>query len=495
MSFAQQLFRRKTAADVIADAEHGEHQLKRTLGAFDLAMLGIGAIIGAGIFSAVKDMIVGTDQVPGAGPAVMISFVLTALTCGFAALCYAEIAAMVPTAGSAYTYAYLAFGELIAWIIGWDLIIEYAIGNIYLAQSWGDYLGSLLRATAGVDFPAWLRMDLQTATAAAGEHPEWFAGLPRIGGYVMSFNFPAFLVTMLLTVLLVRGVRESARVNTLMVVLKVGLVLLFVIVGATAIDTANWKPFAPGGVKGIWGGAALGFFAYIGFDAVSTAAEETRDPQRNIPRGMIGSLIVCTVLYVAVAAVLTGIVPSSALTEQDPLAQALRVAGFKGTSIIIAGGGVIAFTAVLLVFQLGQARIFMVMSRDGLLPKAFARVHPRFRTPHVGTILTGLFVALASSVLTPNQAIKLCNIGTLFAFVLVSLGVIALRKLEPNRHRPFKVPGYPLTPLLSAGCCIALMFGLERSNWLRLLVWLAIGLVIYFSFGMRNSRLAKRAAS
>jgi APA family basic amino acid/polyamine antiporter len=491
MSLVQQLFRRKSAADVLADAAHGEHQLKRTLGAIDLAMLGIGAIIGAGIFSAIKDMIVGTAQVPGAGPAVMISFVLTALTCGFAALCYAEIAAMVPTAGSAYTYAYLAFGELIAWIIGWDLIIEYAIGNIYLAQSWGDYLGSLLRALFGVDFPAWLRMDVQTAAAAAVEHPEWFEGLPRPFGHVLSFNLPAFLITALITVLLVVGVRESARANALMVVLKVGLVLLFIGVGATAVDTANWTPFAPGGVKGVWGGAALGFFAYIGFDAVSTAAEETRDPQRNIPRGMIGSLVVCTVLYIAVAAVLTGIVPASALTEQDPLAQALRVAGFEGTSITIAAGGVVAFTAVLLVFQLGQARIFMVMSRDGLLPKAFARVHPRFRTPHVGTILTGLFVALASSAITPNQAIKLCNIGTLFAFVLVSLGVIVLRSLEPDRPRPFKVPGYPITPLISAGCCIALMFGLERSNWLRLLVWLGVGLLVYFVYGLRNSRLAR----
>ncbi len=496
MSFLAQLMRRKLTGDVLADMERPENALKRSLGAFDLAMLGVGAVIGAGIFSSIGDMVAGNQQTLGAGPAVVISFLLTALTCGLAALCYAEIAAMVPTAGSAYTYSYLAFGELIAWIIGWDLIMEYAIGNIYLAHSWGEYLGSLTRALWGVDFPAWLRMDLQTANAAAmsDELRTALADAPRLAGYALAFNLPAFLVTMLLTVLLVIGVRESARANAGMVVFKVALVLVFIGVGASAVRAENWVPFAPNGFPGIWSAAAMGFFSYIGFDAVSTAAEETRDPQRNLPRGMIWSLALCTVLYIATAFVFTGILPVDKVTGQDPLAEALRVAGFTKTAAWVALGAVVAMTAVLLVFQLGQARIFLVMARDGLLPKAFAKVHPRFRTPYIGTILTGLFVAFGATVITPSQAIHLCNIGTLFAFVLVSIGVIALRIREPDRVRPFKVPGYPVTPLLSAGACIWLMFGLERSNWTRLGVWLLVGLLVYFGYGMRNSVLARRSA-
>jgi APA family basic amino acid/polyamine antiporter len=483
------LFRRKTTADMLAEAQQSEHSLKRTLGAFDITMLGVGAIIGAGIFASFGQAAAGADGLLGAGPALILSYLLTAVACGFAALCYAEIAAMVPIAGSAYTYSYIAFGEVIAWIIGWDLTIEYAVGNIYVAASWADYLRSFLRGTLGVDFPAWLATDLQTAAKT----PEIAASAPHIGDFVVAFNLPAFLITTLLSVLLVIGVKESARFNTGMVVFKLILVVGFVIVGSFFVDQKNWTPFAPNGWKGIWTGASIAFFSYIGFDAVSTAAEETRNPQKDLPRGIIGSLIICTVLYVVTAAVLTGLVPYHQLGTADPLAHALELLGFKRLASIMAIGAVVAMTAVLLAFQLGQPRIFMAMARDGLLPPAFGRVHPRFRTPYVGTIITGVIVSISPSLLTESQALELTNIGTLFAFVLVSLGVIVLRLREPERERPFRVPGYPVTPLLSAGCCILLMLGLPASNWWRFAIWLALGLAIYMAYGRKHSRLALAA--
>jgi basic amino acid/polyamine antiporter, APA family len=484
------LFRRKSAADVLGDAQAAEHSLKRTLGAFDITMLGVGAIIGAGIFASFGQAAAGGDGRLGAGPALILSYLLTAVACGFAALCYAEIAAMVPIAGSAYTYSYLAFGEVVAWIIGWDLTIEYAVGNIYVAASWADYMRSFLRGTFGIDFPAWLATDLQTAANA----PEIAAVAPHIGDFVVAFNLPAFLITLLLTILLIIGVKESARVNTGMVIFKVLLVLVFVIVGSFFVDQDNWTPFAPNGWKGIWTGASIAFFSYIGFDAVSTAAEETRDPQKDLPRGIIGSLVICTVLYIATAAVLTGLVPYQKLATADPLAHALELLGFHHLASFMALGAVVAMTAVLLAFQLGGTRIFFAMARDGLLPPSFCRVHPRFRTPYVGTAITGTVVSLAPSILTESQALELTNIGTLFAFVLVSLGVIALRLREPDRPRPFRVPGYPVTPLLSAGCCILLMLGLPASNWWRFGIWLLLGLAIYFAYGRKRSRLAGRPA-
>jgi APA family basic amino acid/polyamine antiporter len=480
------LFRRKSAADVLGDAQPTEHSLKRTLGAFDITMLGVGAIIGAGIFASFGQAAAGGDGLLGAGPALMLSYLLTAVACGFAALCYAEIAAMVPIAGSAYTYSYIAFGEVVAWIIGWDLTIEYAVGNIYVAASWADYLRSFLRGTLGVDFPAWLATDLQTAANT----PEIAAQAPHLGGFVVAFNLPAFFITALLTVLLVIGVKESARFNTGIVIFKVLLVLGFIVVGSFFVDKANWTPFAPNGWKGVWTGASIAFFSYIGFDAVSTAAEETRNPQKDLPRGIIGSLVICTVLYIATAAVLTGLVPYQKLATADPLAHALELLGFRHLASFMALGAVVAMTAVLLAFQLGGTRVFFAMARDGLLPPAFSRVHPRFRTPYVGTIITGIVVALAPSLLTESQALELTNIGTLFAFVLVSLGVIALRLRDPDRPRPFRVPGYPVTPLLSAGCCILLMAGLPASNWWRFGIWLAMGLVIYLAYGRKRSRLA-----
>ncbi|MFO0981143.1 MAG: amino acid permease [Planctomycetota bacterium] len=315
---------------------------------------------------------------------------------------------------------------------------------------------------------------------------------PRIGGWVVAVNSPAAAITVFLTVLLVIGVKESARFNAVMVAIKMLLIAAFIAIGFGHVDVKRWQPFVPNGFTGVWHGAALGFFSYIGFDAVSTASEETRNPQKDIPRGMVWSLVICTVLYIVTAAVLTGIVPWNELKQsQDPLANAFERIGLTGAATALAFGAVIAMTAVLLVFQLGQTRIFMVMARDGLLPPTFARVHPKFRTPYIGTIFTGVFVAVMCSLITPDQAISLCNIGTLFAFLLVSLGVIVLRKREPTRERPFRVPGYPVTPLISALACVGLMFGLEGSNWLRLLVWLLIGLVIYFGYSRRHSTLAR----
>jgi APA family basic amino acid/polyamine antiporter len=506
------LFLRKVTADV-ADPEARGPELKRVLGAFDLTLLGIGAIVGAGLFSSIKDMITGTAVLAGAGPAVVVSYALTALACGCAALCYAEIAAMVPVSGSAYSYAYAAFGELIAWIIGWDLVIEYAIGNVYVAQSWGDYFQTFLTGLhASWQLPAWLTKDFQSATqlvdgatatladAAAGTDAKAAAhavlaawsGVPRIGGWVLSCNLPATAITIALTVLLFVGVKESARANAVMVVLKLTLIAVFLAIGVGHVDPRNWTPFAPNGVHGIWQAAALGFFSYIGFDAVSTTAEETRNPHKDVPRGLIWSLVVCTALYMATAVVLTGVVPVDKIRSHDPLAEAFLVMGLRGGATAFALGAVVAMTAVLLVFQLGQTRIFMVMARDGLLPRVFAAVHPRRRTPHVSIWVTGLLVALACNVLTPGQAIGLTNIGTLLAFVLVSLGVVVLRVREPARARPFQVPGYPVTPIVSALACLVLMGGLETSNWLRLALWLQLGLIVYASFGFRHSSLRRR---
>jgi len=488
-----QLLRRKPADAAVGEGgeEGGARGLRRSLGAFDLTLLGVGAIVGAGIFSSVGEMAAGSARHAGAGPALIISYLLTAVACGLCALCYAEIAAMVPVAGSAYTYSYVALGEIFAWIIGWDLIIEYAVGNIYVAQSWADYLRSFLLGAFGADFPAWMATDLQTVA----HDPALRAVAPVLhtpfGALVVGFNLPALLIVAALTIVLVRGVRESARLNAAMVLFKLVLVLGFVGIGAAYVQPAHWHPFAPHGFRGVWTGASLAFFSYIGFDAVSTLGEEARVPQRDLPRGMLWSLGICTVVYVAVSAVMTGLVPYEQLATGDPLSRALRVAGLDRVATVMSLGAVIAVTAVLLVFQLGQPRILYAMARDGLLPPAFARVHGRFRTPALGTILTGVFVGLAPTFLTQDQALELTNIGTLFAFLLVALGVIALRVREPQRARPFRCPGYPVTPALAALSCLALIAGLPSTNWWRFGVWLAVGLVIYFRYGARRSRLAR----
>lgn len=471
-------------------AEYKTSQLKRVLSVWDLIGLGIGAIIGAGIFATVGTAAAGDPARPGAGPGIILSFVLTAAVCGLAALCYAEMAAMVPIAGSAYTYAYATLGEIFAWIIGWDLIIEYAVGNVAVAISWSGYFCELLRGL-GVTVPAWASTDLRTALAS----PEILAAAPRVLGIPVVVNLPAMGIVLLLTWVLVRGIRESSRTNAVMVVTKLAVLAFFVVVGLFYVQPENYKPFLPNGWHGVWAGAAIVFFAYIGFDAVSTAAEECRNPARDLPRGIIGSLVISTLIYVAVAAVVTGMVPWTELATAEPLTVAMNRYNLGWAAGIVAVGSVAAHTAVLLVFQLGQPRIFYAMARDGLLPQAFARVHPKYRTPHVTTILTGVVVAAFAGFANIEEMVDLTNIGTLFAFALVSAGVVALRVTNPQAPRPFRVPFSPWLPLLSVAACLGLALGLPRVTWLRFFGWLALGLLVYVFYGRRFSQLRKLNAA
>ena len=492
----KQLFRTKSLDALVHEGEEPKHQLKRVLGAFDVVMLGIGAIIGAGIFATIGTAAAGDAMRPGAGPALMLSFVLTAIACGFAALCYAEFSAMVPISGSAYTYSYGTLGELVAWIIGWDLIIEYAVGNVAVAISWANYFKTFV-AGFGINIPDWMSIDYRTAAKIPGllEHA------PHIFGVPIVFNLPAFSIVALITVVLVLGIRESSRLTTIMVIIKLAVLGLFIWVGFHYVKPANWVPFAPNGWAGIQAGAAVVFFAYIGFDAVSTVAEEVKNPKRDLPIGIIGSLIVSTIVYILVAGVFTGIIPYPALvktlstSQAEPLTLAIQYANIKnwGNFLvgIIAFGSVIAHTAVLLVFQLGQPRIFFSMARDGLLPQSFAKVHPKYRTPYVTTILTGLIVGVTAMFTTIDEMVDLTNIGTLFAFMLVCAGIIILRKKEPDRPRGFRTPWVPLLPLLGIAACLYLVLGLPWITWIRFAGWLLIGLVVYFSYGYKRSLLRK----
>ncbi len=501
-----QLFAVKPLHQLTSDVDpHGGPRLARTLGPVQLISLGIGAIIGAGIFSTVGSAAAGGANHLGAGPALIISFILTAVACGFAALCYAEFASMVPVAGSAYTYSYATLGELVAWIIGWDLIIEYAIGNVAVAISWSGYFQELLRGL-GITWPVWLGIDYRTAYRALAEYQaaggatadlapnvirnaEAVLNAPHIAGIPLLFNLPAFLAVMGITWVLVRGVRESAGFNTAMVVLKLVIIAFFLGVGVFYVQPENWTPFAPNGFAGISSAAAIIFFAYIGFDAVSTAAEETKDPQRNMPIGMIGSLVICTVIYMAVAIVLTGLTPWTQLGTAEPLATAFSTRGMHWVSGIISLGAVFATTSVLIVFQMGQPRIFFSMARDGLLPQWAAKVHPKYKTPHVTTILTGVFVGLLAGLANIDEIVELTNIGTLFAFVLVAIGILVLRHTNPDAPRPFRAPLVPLVPALAILSCGYLMFQLPWQTWERFFIWLAIGLVVYFAYGYRHSKL------
>ncbi len=476
------------------ESEDPSKQLKRTLGALDVTLLGIGAIVGAGIFATIGTAAAGDLARPGAGPALMLSFVLTAVACGFAALCYAEFAAMVPISGSAYTYSYGTLGELVAWIIGWDLIIEYAVGNVAVAISWANYFKTLV-AGFGIHIPDWMSTDYTTA----GKIPGLFESAPHIFGVPIVFNLPAFAIVALITVVLVIGVKESARMNATMVIIKLIILGFFIYVGAHYVKPENWTPFAPNGWSGIQAGAAVVFFAYIGFDAVSTVAEEVKNPKRDLPVGIIGSLIICTILYIGVAAVFTGIIPYQALvhmlaTQQaEPLTLAFQYANIqKNANLfigIIAFGSVIAHTAVLLVFQLGQPRIFFSMARDGLLPQKFAEVHPKFRTPYFATILTGLVVGVTAMFTSIDEMVDLTNIGTLFAFILVCIGIIILRKKEPDRPRSFRVPFVPYIPLMGVAACFYLMMGLPWITFVRFAGWLIVGMFVYRSYGFKHSKL------
>jgi APA family basic amino acid/polyamine antiporter len=501
------LFRVKPLDAILQDAEEPEHQLKRALGPVQLTLFGIGAIIGAGIFATIGTAAAGDANRPGAGPALMVSFVITAIVCAFTALCYAEFASMVPISGSAYTYSYATLGEVIAWIIGWDLIIEYAVGNIAVAISWANYFKTLVAglripgiAPNGIIIPDWISMDYRTAAKVPGV----YESAPHIFGKPIIFNILAVGIVTLITVVLIWGIRESARFNAVMVGIKILVLTFFIVVGFTYVQPANWKPFNPNGFAGISAGAAIVFFAYIGFDAVSTVAEETRNPKRNLPIGIIASLIICTLFYAVVACVFTGLISYPELkaklaTEQaEPLTMALQHVGQQfhtdlGWAIgIVAFGSVIAHTAVLLVFQLGQPRIFFSMARDGLLPKVFYRVHPRFRTPHISTIITGVFVAAFAAVASIDEMVDLTNIGTLFAFILVCAGIIVLRVKDPSRERPFRVPFGLVIPVLGIISCLYLIYYLPPTSWLRFAAWLNVGFVIYVGYGAVHSRLTGR---
>jgi len=496
-----QLLRTKSIDQLVAQAEAPERRLRKSLGPWSLTALGVGAVIGTGIFvltgtaaagetvaipsllkAPVLDLLLHGRRAlaaigrPGAGPGIALSYLLTAVACGFAALCYAELASMIPIAGSAYTYAYATLGEIFAWIIGWDLILEYAIGNTAVAVGFSGYFNDLLQNLLGVSLP-----------------PRWSTPPIAGGAYTGSwFNVPATLVMFVLTVLLVLGVREGARANAVMVGIKVAAILVFVFGAARAVRTEHWHPFLPNGFQGVLTGAAIVFFSYIGFDSISTAAEECKRPQRDLPLGIISTLVICAVLYVAVALVLTGIADWRTLNNAAPVANALKPLGMEQVRRWVSIGAIAGMLSVLLVFQYGQARIWFAMSRDGLLPPVFSRIHPRFQTPHVSTWIAGAAAGIPAGIWDIGTFADLTNIGTLFAFVVVSAGVILLRRRQPNRRRAFRVPWVPLLPLVSAGSCLVLMASLPLETWIRFFVWLTIGLGIYVLYGRKHSEFGRK---
>jgi len=478
-------------------AQSGEHSLKRVLGPINLVTLGIGAIIGTGIF-----VLTGQAAAAHAGPAIVISMIVAGLASALAGLCYSEFASTVPIAGSAYTYGYATLGEFVAWVIGWDLILEYALGAATVAVGWSGYLTSILH-DLGLQFPA--------AFSAA---PGTLVPIAEGGAVTAVFNLPAVLISLAVTSLLVIGIQESANVNSVIVVVKVAVVIAVIIAGAAFVNSANWHPFIPAntgrfgeyGWSGIFRGAAVIFFAYIGFDAVSTAAQEAKNPQRDMPIGILGSLVVCTILYVLVSGVMVGLVPYTKLGVAAPMAVAIDAASERaaGTSwagflnvmpILVKLGALAGLSSVMVVMMLGQPRIFFSMANDGLLPGWAKKVHPRFRTPHVTTIVTGIAVSIAAG-FTPIKILgELVSIGTLMAFVIVSIGVIFLRYQRPELHRPFKTPLVPLVPILSAVVSLTLMFSLPHETWERLIIWMIIGIVLYFSYGYWHSQVRKAGAA
>ena len=475
----QGIMARKSVAAIMESSTEG-HQLSKTLGPVSITAMGIGAIIGAGIF-----VLTGTAAAEYAGPAIMLSFVLGGIACAFVGLCYSELAAMLPVAGSTYTYTYATLGELFAWIIGWDLILEYAMGASTVAVGWSGYIVSLLH-NVGFDVPPTLAAAPGTVIKLAG------------GGTATGIvNLPAAFIVVVLTTLLVLGTKESARLNNVMVAVKLTVVVAFLALGAAYVSPAHWHPFIPAstgsfghyGWSGILRGSAVVFFAFIGFDAVSTAAQEARNPQRDMPVGILGSLVICTLLYIAVAAVLTGLVPYTDLNVSDPIAKGVDVIGLTWFSVLIKIGALTGLTTVILVLLYGQSRIFYTMSHDGLLPGLFAHVHPRLQTPYLSQILIGAIVAVVATLTPINILGEMVSIGTLFAFVLVCGSVIYLRRSNSETFRPFRVPGVPLVPILGILFCLLLMAGLPLVTWLRLVVWLIIGLVLYVSYGRSHSAL------
>ena len=515
---ARQIFATKSIDKLISESELPENALRKTLGPVSLTALGIGAVIGSGIFTVIGTAIGGNPSAikdwkgspivdliwgalhhtsgvvagrPGAGPALALSLVLVAIVCALTGLCYAELASMIPIAGSAYTYTYATMGELIAWIIGWDLILEYAFSNMSVSVGFAAHV---------VDLLDWLGIHLDPKWLSPAYLPQ---GLQDLSGKIdifpigwhFGFDIPAFIIVLLLTVLLVRGIRESARTNNIMVLVKICAILLFVSFGMSFIKTSNYHPFSPNGFTGVLAGGSIIFFTYIGFDSVSTASEECRNPRRDVPIGIIATLVVCTILYVGVAAVLTGMVPwQSVAGDGAPVVTALkRLSLMPGghrlhwVRFAVLIGALVGMISSILVFQLGQARVWFAMSRDGLLPSVFSKLHPKFRTPAFATWVAGILVAIPSGLFDVGSFAEMSNIGTLFAFVLVSIGVMVLRYKDPGRHRGFRVPFGPVIPILSTMFCILLMAGLPAVTWVRFFVWLVIGLFVYFFYSRKRS--------
>ncbi|HTF23683.1 MAG TPA: amino acid permease [Candidatus Limnocylindria bacterium] len=506
-----ELFRCKSIDQLLSDSENAEVRLKKSLGWLSLTSLGIGAVIGSGIFTIIGTAIAGQKFQassilnaplleylihhsasfgrPGAGPAIALSFILVAIVCGFASVCYAELAAMIPIAGSAYTYTYATMGELIAWIIGWDLILEYAVSNMAVSVGFSAHMVGLLDWFGLHPDPRWISpaylpgglSDLQGNALYA---PGWHFG----------FNWPAFIIVMLLTVILVRGIKESARTNNIMVLLKIIAILVFVTFAFKHIHPANYHPFAPNGWPGILTGGSIVFFTYIGFDSVSTAAEECKNPQRDLPIGIIATLVICTLLYIAVVVVLTGLIRWDTLVDDAaPVVNTLKKLHFSGVRLVVLIGALMGMISSLLVFQLGQARVWFAMSRDGLFPRIFGRVHARFQTPDFSTWMAGFVVGIPAGLLDIGTLADLSNIGTLFAFALVAAGVLILRYREPDRPRAFRAPGGPLAPIITIFTCLLLMAGLPIMNWIRFFGWMILGLVLYYFYGRKHSTL--RAAN
>jgi basic amino acid/polyamine antiporter, APA family len=465
MSWKNQLLRKKSVAQMLEQVDKSESSLKKSLGAFDLTMLGIGAIMGTGIF-----VLTGVAAALHAGPALVLSFVIAALACVFAALCYAEFASTVPVSGSAYTYSYAAFGEFVAWMIGWDLILEYGVACAAVASGWSGYAQGLL---------AGFNIHLPHALTSAFDASK---------GTII--DLPAVLIIVIITALLMKGTRESASLNTIMVLIKVAVVVLFLVVGVMYVKPENWSPFMPFGFAGVATGAATVFFAFIGFDAVSSAAEEVRNPQRDMPIGIISSLVVCTILYIAVSLTLTGIVPYKLLNVKNPVAFALSYVNQDWVAGFISLGAIVGITTVLLVMMYGQARMFFAMSRDGLLPELFSHVHPRTQVPQKSTLVVAALVATLGGLLPLSSLAQLTNIGTLFAFILVSVGLVVLRRTHPRLPRAFRVPFVPLVPLLSVLFCGYLVFNLPTLTKIGFLGWLSVGAIVYFLYGRKHSRLA-----
>jgi len=490
------LFAKKPVQLLLEEME-GENRLRRILGPVQLSSLGIGAIIGTGIF-----VLTGVAAHDKTGPALILSFVVAGLACIFAALCYAEFASMVPVAGSAYTYAYATLGELFAWIVGWDLILEYAVGSATVAHGWSHYFQDFI-GIFGIKIPF-----------AFTNAPFDFD--PTLGTLMSTskvMDLPAFVIAGIITLILVKGIRESASFNAAMVGIKLIVVLIVIAVGAMYVDTRNWHPFAPFGLTGVaffgqtifgqtgrggeplgmLAGAATIFFAYIGFDSVSTHAEEARNPRRDVPIGIITSLILCTVLYIAVSAVLTGMVPYDRINIDAPVSNAFAQVGLTWAQFLVSLGALTGITSVLLVLMLSQPRVMLAMARDGLIPPGFfGAIHEKFRTPWKSTILTGIFVAVLASFLPLRILAELVNIGTLLAFIIVCAAVLIMRRTNPELHRPFKAPFFPFVPILGIAICLLLMLSLPTENWLRLIVWLLIGFAIYFSYGKKHSALRQR---